>query len=256
MQQVLFVNPKDRNERAKPMKAKKRRSAKQRANDRRLGQMARARHAARKSNPAKGSTMKRKTRKAAKRSAPAVRHHTRHSPARRHKSRAHSRRRRSNPISLGSFARPMSLLKPALIGAAGAVLVNTALSKVASNLPASLTTGNAMYLTRAIAAIGLGYAASKMGAGSAVGAKLAEGSLTVTFHDMIVANLGASMGLAGAGMRANRGVGTYVRTADSRSQPFIPGVAKYLPPAAGPFQPNGVLQGMGSTRRAGISRGR
>lgn len=117
---------------------------------------------------------------------------------RRKGSRAVSRRRRRNPSSRGggklSFQRalrsPMNFLKPALIGAVGAVAVNTAMSRlVPLMLPASMQaqfmTGRMRYLTQGIAAIGLGIVAQKVGVRAAMAEKMAEGSLTVTLTDAI-----------------------------------------------------------------------
>jgi hypothetical protein len=112
--------------------------------------------------------------------------------------------RRRNPIGLNSTAgKPLSLLTPAFVGALGAVGVNTVYANIASMLPTTLTTGYPIYLTRAALSLGLAALANHAGSKRAAVLQAAEGSLTVTLHDAIVAMS------AGFGMSLN-GMGAYV----------------------------------------------
>jgi hypothetical protein len=136
-----------------------------------------------------------------------VRHHAVHHVAkRRHnpiRATHHRRiRRHRNPISLGAGGMG-GLLMNGLKGAGGAVVVNV----VASYLPASMNTGNMLYLVRAALAIALGTVGRKaMGNSARV---MAEGALAVNFHDFI--NTIAVGILPGAGLR---GVGMYMQGVD------------------------------------------
>lgn len=90
------------------------------------------------------------------------------------------------------------MVGPALTGAIGAVAVNTVIARLP--IPAMLNTGRVRYVTQGALAIGLGMLASRMGLGSGVAAKMAEGSLTVTLHQALVdIAAGAGMNLSGFG---------------------------------------------------------
>jgi hypothetical protein len=113
-------------------------------------------------------------------------------------------RRRRNPIGLNSSGgKPLSLLTPAFVGALGAVGVNTVYANVASMLPAAMTTGYPIYLTRAALSLGLAMLSKHAGSKRAAVLQAAEGSLTVVMHDAIVAMSN------GFGMSLN-GMGAYV----------------------------------------------
>lgn len=99
----------------------------------------------------------------------------------------HRARRRRNPIGGGGIK---SLLMPAVVGTAGALVVKAAIGYLP--LPATLKTGNAATLTKAALAILLGTFGAKF-----IGHKartMAEGSLTVTATEAISALL-ASKGV-------------------------------------------------------------
>lgn len=199
MQEILLVNPRRRRRKKGSRAASKRtrrsgRSAAQRAATRKLLAFNRARR--------KGSAApkrRRARRKSAKRSTSVINFTgAKMSRRRRRKgSRAVSRRRRKNPSSGGgrlSFRRaignPMNFLKPALIGAIGAVAVNTAMSRLVPmlmpvSMQATFMTGRIRYLTQGVAAIGLGIVAQRVGVRAAMAEKMAEGSLTVTLTDAI-----------------------------------------------------------------------
>ena len=83
--------------------------------------------------------------------------------SRRHRRRARishrpKRRRHHNPFSTGGL---MAVLKPAGIGAAGAIATAIAYGYLSPNLPATLTTGFFPTLVKAGAAIGLGMLVGK-----------------------------------------------------------------------------------------------
>lgn len=109
------------------------------------------------------------------------------------------RARRRNPIGMNSSGKPFSLLTPALVGALGATAVNTVYNNVAGMLPASFTTGNMAFLSRAALSLGLAMVAPHAGSKKAAVLQMAEGSLTVTLHDAIVA-LSGGMGMTLGGM--------------------------------------------------------
>jgi hypothetical protein len=72
--------------------------------------------------------------------------------------RRRARRRHHNPFSTSGL---MSVLKPAGIGAAGAIATAIAYGYLSPQLPASLTTGYLPLLVKAAAAVGLGYLIGK-----------------------------------------------------------------------------------------------
>jgi len=209
MQELLLVNPRKR----KASKSRKAASPKQLAARRKFAAMSRARSKKSRATrtTAKGPTMA-KRRKSTRR-AVAVRAN----PAKRRSVRRSRKSYRRNPINLGAtMARPMAMLKPAFVGALGAVAVNTILDKLP--LPVMMTTGRMVYLTRALGAVALGVVASKLGVKGATAAKMAEGSLTVTLYSAIIDVAGQAgvtlSGYQGAGQR----VGQYLTGPGSRQQ--------------------------------------
>jgi len=114
----------------------------------------------------------------------------RKAPARRRKAMSvsrHSRRRRRNPIGGNDL---MSQVKNAAIGAAGAIAVDVAMSKLP--IPANLTSGPMLPAVKGAIAIGLGMLIGKFGKKRALGKQIAEGGLTVAIHSMakpMVANM-------------------------------------------------------------------
>ena len=112
--------------------------------------------------------------------------------------RSASKRRRSNPSARSIMSKPFAMLTPALIGAVGATVVNTALAKLP--VPATMNTGKMKYVTQAAAAIAMGFIASKVGVKGAMAAQMAEGALTVTLHNAITDVAGGfGMNLSGMG---------------------------------------------------------
>ena len=219
MQELLIVNP------SKRRKSRKAASPAQKRARAAFARMARSRR----KNPAKRRTV------AKRRSNPIA---------------LSSRRRRTyrrNPISVGGM-KPMNLISAALTGAVGATAVNTILAKIP--LPASMMTGKTRYVTQAAAAILLGMAAQKVGPVRKYAQQMAEGSLTVTLHDLIKdVAMGAGMNLGGMGYYLP-GVG--VRAAPSAMaapSPHMGGMGKYI---TGPGSPQGSvipIQRMGAINK-------
>lgn len=194
---LMLINPKARRKSRKP------RSAAQRAATKR---MLAVRHG-RASNP---SPRRHKRRASVKR---------RHNPiglARVHRPVRHHRRRR-NPIG-GGMGNIGGMLINGLKGAVGSVAINA----VTSFLPATITTGKLLYLTRAVMAIGLGTVGKKaLGAHARV---MAEGALAVNFADMInsfAAGLGtnASGGSMLPGSQLHGAMGEYMNAYLSGAMP-------------------------------------
>jgi len=99
----------------------------------------------------------------------------------------HARRRRRNPIGGNDL---MSQVKNAAIGAAGAIGVDIAMSKLP--IPANLKSGPMLPAVKGAVAIGLGMLIGKFGKKRALGKQIAEGGLTVAIHSMakpMVANM-------------------------------------------------------------------
>jgi hypothetical protein len=90
--------------------------------------------------------------------------------------------------------------------------------------------GTGRYLTQGALAIGLGMLASRFGLGSAVAAKMAEGSLTVTLHQAITEAAGrAGIALGGMGYylpgrNASGAVPPYAGSASRQ----VAGLGKYV----------------------------
>jgi len=119
------------------------------------------------------------------------------------------------------------MLMNSIKGAGGAIAVNV----VTSYLPASVNTGNVLYLTRAAIAILIGTAGRKVLGNNA--RIMAEGALTVNTHDFINSMAGSM--LPGSTLR---GVGKYMNGVAPRANITSPdqgfsggdlsGVGEYL----------------------------
>lgn len=173
----------------------------------------------------------------------------RHNPTRRRKARKSAKRRShrrsggGRSLSFGSAIRsPMAVLKPAAVGAIGAIAVNTFMGRVVPMLPGAgtLLGGRVRYVTQIAAAIGLASVAGKMRVLSpATATKMAEGSLIVTMVDVIrdvSGQFGVNLGgmgyyLPGYGVRGAIGP---VPSSQARPAMGVAGVGKYLTgPGAG-----------------------
>ncbi len=181
MSQILLVNPAPRGK--KKMPAKKRRTPAQRRNDKRLGQMAKAR--ARANKPKRKTTTRKRV---------AVK-----APSRATGRRPSKRlvRRRTVNTKRGYFPNPsrrrMTLkagienavdnqLKPAAIQAGGALLLDVGYGYFGSYIPDALNTGVARHATKGFIAMTLGYIASNFVANKTAN-ELAKGGLTIVIHD-------------------------------------------------------------------------
>lgn len=185
MEQLLLVNPSKR----KTHKRRKTRTAAQKAATRKLVALNRARRApARKtyaSNPAPHK--RRARRRVAAAPLTAVRRvHRRHT-------RKHTYRRNPSPRTMGGV---IGMLKGGFQGGLGAVAVNTIYGKLP--LPVMMKSGNMAYIGKAAFAIALGMFGRRLLPGN-VAARMAEGSLAVTFHDAIVNIAGGMMPNLGLG---------------------------------------------------------
>lgn len=80
-----------------------------------------------------------------------------------------------------SFHKPLSLLAPAAVGAAGALVVNALVNY--GPIPDTMKQGNALYLTRAGLAILLGLFGSKVPMLGRYASDMAKGALIVTVTD-------------------------------------------------------------------------
>jgi len=182
MEQLLLINP-SRRKRA-PKRRRAGRSAAQKAATRRMLAANRARR-----SPVASTRTKRRRRIA--KTAPVAGYFP--NPRRRHHARVrrtakrHTYRR--NPSS-PSRVNVMGLLKGGFTGGLGAVAVNTAYAWLP--LPATMKAGNMAYVGKAALAIALGLFGRKMLPGTTA-ARMAEGSLAVTFHDAIIAIAGPMM---------------------------------------------------------------
>lgn len=124
-------------------------------------------------------------------------------------------RRRRNPTNPVGGA--MGLINSALLGTAGATLVNVTTNFLP--LPPMLSTGYAKYLTRGALAIVMGLFGRRLMGRNAL--KMAEGALTVALTDAVQ--------LAGAGMKMNLG---YYAPAEQYVTPApmlsAPGMGEYM----------------------------
>lgn len=113
-----------------------------------------------------------------------------------------ARRRRSRSsrrgITRGSFARPLSLLMPSAVGAAGALAVNGIINY--APIPDNLKAGNMLFLTRAAIALGLGMLGPKLPVVGKYARDAAQGALIVTMTDFgKVIAIGQGVNLSGLG---------------------------------------------------------
>ena len=187
MEQLLLINPSRRKSASKPRR--KTRTAAQKAATRRLVAMNKSRHGA-------------PTRRTVKRRAKARTHpvagyfpNPKRRSIRHTVKRAVTRRKyKRNPSSRTDI---MAMLIKGLQGGAGAVAVNTVYAKLP--LPVMMKIGNMQFVGRAALAVALGIFGRKILPGNTA-ARMAEGSLAVTAHDVIVhfaGTMAPSFGLAG-----------------------------------------------------------
>lgn len=148
-------------------------------------------------------------------------------------------------LSIGSALRsPVATLKPAAIGAVGAIAVNTAMGRILPMIPGApaFMAGRMRYVTQVMGALALAGLASKLRViGPSTAAKMAEGSLTVTMVDVIRDFAGqAGINLAGMGYYLpGYGVNATAPVPGGAARPArLAGVGQYLTgPGAGSVLP-------------------
>lgn len=97
---------------------------------------------------------------------------------------AKRRRYARNPVNIRrALSNPVAILKPAVVGAAGALAVNGIVNYV-PYIPDSFKTGNALFLTKAALALVIGTFGPKLPVIGRHASKMAEGALTVTMADV------------------------------------------------------------------------
>lgn len=234
MQELLLVNPRKRG-------AKRRKAASPAQKRARAAFAARAR-----ARSASAGTKRRKSVKRRKAAAPTL-----YANPRKRRSAVRSRRRR-NPISGRTvnslMKKPFDLVKPALVGAVGSIVVNNVLARVP--LPAVMMTGRMRYVTQAVAAVGIAALAQKVGVKGATAAQAAEGSLTVTLRDAIL-DLAAAGGMPLAGMGyylPGRGAGRAVPSR-SANPTRMAGMSEYLTGPGSPRSNVVTMQGLARQRQ-------
>lgn len=199
MSQLLLVgNPARRKHRKAPSPAQKRARAK-------FAAMARARSHTR-SNPAK----RRRVAKHHTHWGTVSAHKRRTNPARRTASH-HRRRARRNPISSASLRNVGMLLKSAAGNAVGAIGVDVLMGLVKGYLPTMLAAPTdssggiqyGYYAAKGALAVGTGMALAKV-IGANKAARVAEGSLTVTLHELMATFLAAQVSSVPMGAYVNR----------------------------------------------------
>jgi hypothetical protein len=89
------------------------------------------------------------------------------------------KRYRRNPIG-GGASGAMEQFKAGAIGAAGALAVDIAMTKLP--IPANLKTGAAAPIVKGLVGIGIGMAVAKFGKNKALGKAMAQGAVTVSLY--------------------------------------------------------------------------
>lgn len=88
----------------------------------------------------------------------------------------------------------MGQVQNAAIGAGGALAVDIAMAKLPF-IPANLKVGPIASVTKGAVAVGIGMLVGKFGKNKKLGVQLAEGGMTVAFHDAAKSMIGPKMGL-------------------------------------------------------------
>lgn len=102
-------------------------------------------------------------------------------------------RRRRNPIRAKGV---METVQKSAVGAAGAIAVDVAMSKLP--IPAALTANPMLAAaTKGAVGIGLGMLVSKFGKKKRLGEQLAEGAVTISLYGVGKSMIGPSLGLSG-----------------------------------------------------------
>lgn len=105
-----------------------------------------------------------------------------------------SRRYRRNPVNVRTaLSRPMAILQPAAIGAAGALTMNGLINYLPF-IPDNFKLGNNLYLTKALIALAIGTLGPRLPVVGRYAGKMAEGAMTVLMTD-IGRNLAIQQGM-------------------------------------------------------------
>lgn len=156
--------------------------------------------------------------------------HRSHNP---HRSRR-SRHRIHNPFSIKGLS---GSVMPALIGAGGAVLTDVSMAYAAPYLPASLQSGWLNILTRAAAAIGVGFIAGKV-AGKQIGKEVAAGGLIVVAYSGLKQALAPTLGNSIKGLSGLADFGDYrpaVAYGNEAAAMTGEGMGAYMQPRMGAY---------------------
>lgn len=138
--------------------------------------------------------------------------------------RSRSRSRRS--LTRGSFRQPLSLARPVVVGAAGALAVNGIVNHVP--LPDAMKAGNMIFATRATIALILGIFGPRLPFVGAYAREAAIGSLIVTAADFgKLLALQQGVNLSGTGyvgparvMNMRGGTGMLIAPGQARGNPL------------------------------------
>ena len=158
--------------------------------------------------------------------------------------RVMGRRRRRNPIGMGSGSSIMAMLKNAAIGGAGAIAVDLAMGQVNKFLPATFakTPGKvgAYEVAKVAVTIMLGKLLSKPTRG--LSQKMAAGSLTVQAHQLLsqvvptgAMPLGYYSPASIANVSQRIGPNRIGRYTQPGATPLLNGVGRYTQPGASPL---------------------
>jgi hypothetical protein len=167
------------------------------------------------------------------------------------------RKRHHNPFSTGGL---MAVLKPAGIGAAGAIATAIAYGYAAPMLPATLTTGYIPVIVKAAAAIGLGMLISKF-MSKQDGQYATIGGLTVVLVGAVTPlitsaapTLPGLSGLAGYGDYMPTKMGAYAPTLSNPKTTRFGRLGFISPaPKLGAYMGRGIPQGLGALSGSGYN---
>ncbi len=160
------------------------------------------------------------------------------------------RRYRKNPSGRGvslSASGAMGILKPAVVGAAGALSVNLITNQVSSMLPDSMIEGKMLYVTKAGLALLVGAFGGKLPGLRPYARGMAQGALTVILTDLgKEMGAGAGINLAGTGRVGYINPG-WIASPIAAGRGTVPGmmgrVGQYVPSLPNPLA-RGQMNGM------------
>lgn len=174
-------------------------------------------------------------------------HHRAHRRHARHNAFRHRRRRHRsiNPFKLPSMGGLGRDITGALVGAAGAIGTDVAMAYAAPYLPAQLQSGWLNLITRAAAALGVGYIAGKV-AGAATGKAVAAGGLIVVAYSGLKQALAPTLGQSIKGLSGLADFGDYRAAVPYAAEsPLMAGggMGAYMQPRLGAYMPQANIGG-------------